>query len=112
MKTTIPRKLNRTCVNFTNQEYTSIQKIKHHTGLSFPKILKNNLFQKKLEFTPFPHEESIKLYEQLRRIGTNLNQIAKKVNAGILEGFQPEIEHVAHELKTLRRFIVGRDGVS
>ena len=112
MKTNIPKKINRTCVNFTDQEYNTIQNIKRHTGLSLPKILKNSLFQKKLEFTPFPHEFCVQLFEQLRRIGTNHNQIAKRVNAGIREGFLPEMDRFAHEFNAIRRLIVGRDGVS
>lgn len=112
MTTTTTKKINRTCVNFTDQEYNTLQNIKRHTGLSLPKILKNNLFQKKLEFTPFPHEISVQLFEQLRRIGTNHNQIAKRVNAGIMEGFIPEMDRFAHELNQLRSLIVGRDGVS
>jgi hypothetical protein len=51
------------------------------------------------------------VFSELRRIGNNVNQIAKRMNSGFFEGWHPEFQTVANHLATLERYLVGRHGL-
>jgi len=69
-----------TCVRFTDEEYSQISRNKEDFGLSIPHLLKRSYFSRgKLQFLMNVNvAKSITI--QLRKIGNNLNQIAKIAN--------------------------------
>jgi hypothetical protein len=47
------------------------------------------------------------MLNELRRIGNNVNQIAKVLNSGFREGWNSALAQVRDDLDTLRRYVVG-----
>lgn len=96
-----------THVRLTEEEYQRISKEQRITGKSIPWLLKNAYFKGPLCAPLMSVEEQRAVFVELRRIGTNINQIAKRVNAGFREGWNDEIERTCRELSIVRQYIAG-----
>lgn len=101
------------CVKFSPQEYNQIQKVQKTTGESIPTLLKSAFFKCVTDFRPLMDRESASnILRELKRIGNNINQITKHLNAGF--GFEacrgfPEI---CEELRNIRKIIVDKSGIN
>ena len=92
-----------TCVRFTPNELKRIQKMKQTLGLSIPDILKQNTFNRfDLECALYTREDADRIIVELKRIGNNLNQIARKINAGLLSGWSQSFNGILVEIVRLR----------
>ena len=100
---TFPKKLRRTTVRFSESEYIRIKKEAHLSGESLPLLLKQSFFRGKKLKLLFDEETRHWVCRELRRIGTNVNQIARKVNSGALEGWHSEFEKVVESISDLQR---------
>ena len=92
-----------TCVRFTESEYKRIQKMKQALGLSIPDILKQNTFSRlDLENPLFSREEADRFLAELKRIGNNVNQVAQKINSGLMSGWSQSFNGFRTDLLNLR----------
>lgn len=100
----------RTTVRFSPDEYERLTNDKRVTGMSIPGLLKRTYF-KGPPLSPLmcPEDQRTALTE-LRRIGTNINQIAKHLNSGFREGWYEEFVQVRDNVAWLRQFITGFSG--
>lgn len=87
-------------VRMTEQEYVHLKKLSDASGLSHSQIIRNAVSECEIPTKP---ERGLKeLYMAVNRIGVNINQIARKANAGIAN--RKDI----HELLFLMRKIDAR----
>lgn len=97
------KRLPASCVRFTESEYKRIQKMKLALGLSIPDILKQNTFNRfDLENPLFTREDADRIIAELKRIGNNLNQIAHKINSGLMTGWSQSFNGILSEIVSLR----------
>jgi hypothetical protein len=94
-------------VRFSDEEWVRIQNDHFVTGLSIPALLKLSYF-KGPPLSPLmtPVDQRATL-DALRRIGNNVNQIAKQLNSGFREGWNDALAEVRDSLAALRQFVTG-----
>lgn len=87
-------------VRFTDSELAQIERDELVRGVSIPVLLKEAYFGGRPTMILMSQEDQKAVLTELRHQGNNLNQIAKKVNAGISSGMW-------QELGSIRRAICG-----
>jgi MoaA/NifB/PqqE/SkfB family radical SAM enzyme len=101
----------RTTVRFTDEEFARILDEAKLAGISLPALLKLSHFKEKKLALLFPEDERHRVCTELRRIGNNVNQIARRVNSGALEGWHSEFREVATTLSKLCQMVAGIYGI-
>lgn len=101
----------RTTVRFTNAEFDRITEDTKLSGFSLPALLKRSYFQRKKLALLFTQEERHAVCAELRRIGNNVNQVARRVNSGALEGWHTEFAELLKKLSELHAMAAGAYGV-
>src|SRR5476649_2106184 len=81
-----PRDHKRTTVRFSDDEFSRITDEAKLSGLSIPNLLKKSHFRHKKLQLLLGEVERHAFCTEIRRIGNNVNQIARRVNSGALEG--------------------------
>ena len=66
----------------SDEELVKAQKMAKDAGLTVAKLAKRSLLRQKVKSPVIAREVGLEIDKQLARIGSNVNQIAKKVNAG------------------------------
>jgi hypothetical protein len=94
-------------VRFTIIEWTQLQNDQAVTGKSIPELLKSRYFKNGPLATLMSPAAQDYMLNELRRIGNNVNQIAKVLNSGFREGWNSALAQVRDDLDTLRRYVVG-----
>ena len=94
-------------VRLTNEEHDALKEQSARTGRCMSDIIRSAW--KKLKIIELPPADFAEAVIQLRRIGNNLNQVARAVNMG--EVHIPEIQTVLNEIvaidKKLNRILTG-----
>jgi hypothetical protein len=106
-----PKDSRRTNIRFSESEYERIREESRIIGESIPSLLKQAYFKRKPVKVLLDANDRRAVFGELRRIGNNANQIAKRVNTGFFEGWHPEFQIVANHLVMLERYLVGKYGV-
>ncbi len=76
------------CVRVSASEHERIKKMMNATGMSGPELFRRALLSRlDLEQPLFSPELAKEFSTELKRQGTNINQIAKKVNSGLFAGW-------------------------
>lgn len=79
--------------------------------MSIPKLLKACYFRGPPAVPVVAHEEARAIIAELRRIGTNINQIARQLNSQGLSGdVQRVISDAVESLRSLRTTLGGAGG--
>lgn len=95
----------RTTVRFTDEEFARISEESKLSGESIPKLLRARYFLgRKLKLLASEGDRRF-IFMELRRIGNNVNQIARKVNTGALEGWYPEFADATRRLTDLCQMV-------
>lgn len=80
-------------------------------GTTIPKLLKRCFFHGPPAAPLVAHEEARAIIGELRRIGTNINQIARQLNSqGVAGNVQQIITEAVEYLRSLRITLGGFDG--
>ncbi|MCB0308269.1 MAG: plasmid mobilization relaxosome protein MobC [Bdellovibrionales bacterium] len=95
-----------TFVRFKTPEYQLITEDSQKTNLSIPTLLKKSYFSKRHQFKLINTEEIKPIIFHLSKIGNNMNQIAKHLNAGIRNGFNTEYDNMAEEFRKVQQVLV------
>lgn len=99
-------------VRCTPEEFSTLEELSKESGESAATLLKKKFFESKTLHTLFPVDERKQWFGELRRIGNNINQIAKKLNSGFLEGWYPEIEEMKNAILRMQSMVVSVYGNS
>ena len=94
-----------TCVRMNAKEYERIRKESQSTGKSVPELLREAYFSSAPRKVLMNREDVVTLRKDLSRIGNNINQVAKKVNSGLLSGWNNTLDLVLVQFETLTRQI-------
>jgi hypothetical protein len=90
------------CVRVTEDELERLKKMSETSGMSMPDILrKNTLSRKDLEAPLLTRADANEILVALARIGNNLNQISKRINSGIMEGWSQSFNALYREWKQM-----------
>lgn len=96
----------RTNVRFTEAEFAQIEQAQRETGLSVPDLLKKAFFKHRTMLRPLLSKEQVEqIMVELRRQGNNLNQIAKQINSGLREGWNPSFNAMTKSYVDIRHLI-------
>lgn len=101
----------RSTVRFTEEEFAQLKSDVEISGLSIPRLLKLSHFTKKKLSLLLTVEERHQVCSELRRIGNNVNQIAKRVNSGVLEGWYSEFQSALKSISELQQMLAGVHGI-
>jgi hypothetical protein len=100
---TVAKKVPSSHVRFTEIEYKRILKIQQTTGRSIPDLLKTALLDRvDLERPLYDREHADRIITELKRIGNNVNQIAHKINSGLMSGWSQSLAAINRQLEILR----------
>ena len=76
------------CVRVDASEHRRIKKMTLATGMSAPELFRSALLGRMdLEQPLFSPEQAKGFESELKRQGNNINQIAKKINSGLMTGW-------------------------
>ena len=96
----------RTNVRFTESEFALVEQAQRETGLSIPDLLKKAFFKHQNLLRPLLSKEQVEqIMVELRRQGNNLNQMAKQINSGLREGWNPSFNAMTKGYADLRHLI-------
>ena len=100
-------------VRFSEREYIRISKEANELGTTIPSLLKVAYFSgAELKFLMQPGIAKSILTE-LRRIGNNANQIARRVNSGLsIDGLENPIEEVFKDLRRIYSYVSRNEATS
>ncbi len=87
---TKPNYKHATCVKLDECQYTKLKEASRITGESIPEILRSGYFKKPIGKPLIANDMAKSIATELKRIGNNVNQIARVVNSGIYEGWHQE----------------------
>ena len=90
-----------TCVRFSPREYKRIKKKSDQSRKSIPQLLRDSYFGRLPTRVLLKDNDLDILRKDLNRIGNNLNQIARKLNAGLMHGWSNALESVSEQFETL-----------
>ena len=101
----------RTTVRFTDDEFSRITDEAKLSGLSIPNLLKKSHFRRRKLQLLLSEVDRHFFCTEIRRIGNNVNQIARRVNSGALEGWFSELLDVARKISELHQMAAGAYGL-
>ena len=95
-------------IRFTAGEYKKIEEDEVRSKKSAQELLKSAYFSHGPTVILMTDEERDRLCTQLQKVGSNINQIAKKVNSGFALGFEQELETVRAQLSALLAWMTAK----
>jgi hypothetical protein len=90
--TVTPAKARCSLVRFSAEQFERIKGDARTFGQSIPELLRSAYFGRKLVTPRFSVSDAERIVTAINRVGNNVNQIAKHLNSGFREGFQPLLE--------------------
>lgn len=97
-----PHKSKAVCVRLYPSEYRRLQRESEESSRSIPDILRDSYFSLPPRRVLMDQKSLAFLRGDLNKIGNNLNQIARKMNAGLMEGWSKALNEVSDQLEGLR----------
>ena len=98
------------CVVFTPEEYAAIREDSRASGESIPTLLKTAFFKGKRVTVLMPEDDRKRWFAEIRSWGNNLNQIAKRVNSGIMAGWYEELRLTHLAIRRIEQKLLGVHG--
>ena len=105
-----PKKAPASCVKFTAAEYEKISEDARVVGKSIPTLLKVAYFTGRRVRVLMNKDDQKQWHRELQHWGNNLNQLARRVNAGLMEGWYEEFQKVNEALQRIKSLVVGAYG--
>ncbi len=99
-----------TCVKFTTDEFERIKRDQSRRKLSIPLLLKDAYFGRAPVAILMSQEEQRDWIREINQIGNNLNQIARKVNAGFRTAFDSDLSAIREQLTRITALITSKLG--
>ncbi len=99
------------CVRMSPSEYKRMKKDSRTSGKSIPELLRDSYFGN-LPVKVLVNKNDLDiLRKDLNRIGNNLNQVAKRLNSGLMHGWSNTLSLVLEQFKILTNQIYYGYGV-
>ena len=106
----VPSRSFASCVKFNPDEYKLISEDADLSERSIPTLLKLAYFsQKRVSILMKPSDQE-RWFKELRHWGNNLNQIAKRMNSGLMSGWYEELRLARAALTRIEHKILGIHG--
>lgn len=105
-----PKSKQRATVRFSEEEYDRISNDAYVSGESIPLLLKKAFFKGPRLVPLMGAEDQRSTIVELRRIGNNINQIARQLNSGFRDVAVHEFSEIRESIAALRRFVAGFNG--
>ena len=99
-----------THIHFTDDEYATLKDDAMLYRKSIPDVIKAVYFRQALARPLLASDDARKILAELNRIGNNVNQIARQMNSGIRDGFNPAVDELRQEVAALRHMVMGAHG--
>lgn len=96
------------CVRFSKKERSQIDEDVVITGKSIPTLLKEKYFSGPRPLPLITRADLQKFNGDMGRIANNLNQLAKRLNSGIREGFVDELTVMQRSLDQIWVFMTSQ----
>tara|TARA_B100001248_G_C27045384_1_gene302752 strand:- start:155 stop:505 length:351 start_codon:yes stop_codon:yes gene_type:complete len=93
-------------------DYKRLYKEHRKTGRSMPSLLRDSFLNRLPTKFLLKPEQGDKLIKEINRLGVNINQIARRVNAGVGYGWSEGITKCYETLDSMKRMCVGAYGNS
>lgn len=90
----------------SDEEYKQLDADSKQRGIKAQQLLRTMYFDSNQGLPLMPKEECEKVLLELKRIGININQIAKQANSGFRYGLSDSLEDAVPELARIRRKVV------
>lgn len=100
------------CVKFTQDEYRRVSEDARQAQKSIPALLKLAYFSQKRVTILMNKTDQERWFRELRYWGNNLNQVAKRVNSGVMAGWYQEIRQIQIALMRIEHKVLGVHGHS
>lgn len=97
-------------VRLTEEQKNRLESDAKLVGWSAPTMLRESYFKKLPPKLIFDKDGESKFLAEFRRIGNNINQLAKAANIGDLVPM-PALEQINEQLKILFRYVMRMDGL-
>ena len=98
-------------VRFTPEQYERLKNEALILGITIPDLLKHAYFRKDPITVLMNHSDRKAVFHELCRIGNYVNQVARRVNTGLQEGWYKEFAEAIQILSNLEKYLVGGYGV-
>ncbi len=98
-------------VRMSPSEYDRIKKDSETSGKSIPDLLRESYFSQPPRKVLVGRSDLAILRKDLNRIGNNLNQIARRLNVGLMHGWSDKLDSVLEQFETLTNQIYYGYGV-
>lgn len=95
-----------TCVRFTEDEFKQVSEDSKATGRSIPTLLKTAYFVHRRVRVLMSKDDQDRWFAELRRWGNNVNQIARRVNSDLMDGWHKEFQQVKQALAKIEKLVV------
>ncbi len=95
-----------TCVKLDENEYENISEASKVTGKSIPEILRSCYFKKPIGRPLIANDMAKTIRAELKRIGNNVNQIARLMNSGIYDGWHSEFRDFHRDFAKICQLLV------
>jgi len=109
-KQKLARSRNAVYVRLTDQEFTRLTKDASLHNNTLPIQMKEGYFHGLPSKLLFTREDAERIQKELRRIGGNVNQIARHVNSGLREGWDEAFIGFQEAFRSLMNLIGGAYG--
>ena len=108
----IRKKALASCVNFSESQYTEIASDSRLSGQSIPLLLKNAYFPSRRVRFLMDKDAQTQLFTELRHWGDKLDQLAQRVNSGVMSGWYEEFQLVTQAILRIETSVVRLRGNS
>lgn len=99
-------------VRVTHDDLKRLEKMSSTSGKTIPEILrKNTLSRKELEQPLLTREQANEILVALSRIGNNLNQISKRINSGLMSGWNQAFNGLYREWLDMKQLFSVNSGI-
>ena len=99
-------------IRFTEGQHQQLTQDAEAYGMRIPDLIKAVYFEKRPARPAMHREDAQRVFAALTRIGNNINQIARQLNAGFRQGFNPTIEEMREAILAMKHFVIGSHGHS
>lgn len=93
------------CLSLSQAEYTKLAKEAKETGKNVQTLIRDYLKEKKNVKPVMRPDEAKNIVTELKRIGNNVNQIARHLNSGFRRDWHDSFEQCAQDLNELRTMV-------
>ncbi len=99
---------NQTHIRFTDREFRTVAHEAAVHGVSIPQLLKDVFFKRTPTQVLMAHEDRVQWVVQILRMWTDINQIAKRMKAGVATDAKKDLNDISRKLDAIVAAVVPR----